>query len=110
MLSSTCRHNIRAVIGRTRRSPRHQLLQLRPVTALLDRIDDPKRSSSVALIDAQSAGHKHQMTYGQLSEKSIRMAELLKTKMDPSTQSIGNQIQLFVNTVFSCLQNRTAYN
>jgi hypothetical protein len=99
MLSLNGRHSIRAVIGRTKYSPCHQLWQLRPVSALLSRIDDPKRSSSVALIDAQNAGHIHGMTYGQLSEESIRMAGVLKTKMDPSVQSIGNHILLFVDPV-----------
>ena len=110
MLSYNGRHYIRAVTGRTKSSPCHQLLQLRPVTALLRRIDDPKRSSSVALIDAQNAGHKHEMTYGQLSKESIRMASLLKTKMDPSVQSIGNPNRLYVNPLFDCIPNRTACN
>jgi hypothetical protein len=108
MLSFNGRHSIRAVLGRTKCSPCHQLWQLRTVGALLSRIDDPKRSLSVAVIDGQNAGHKHGMTYGQLSEESIWMAGVLKTKIDPSVQSIGKSIVLFVDPVLGSVLSRTA--
>lgn len=95
MLSVNGSHYIKAVTGHSKQIRCQKLLQLRPVTALITRIDDPLRSSYVALIDAQNAGHKQEMTYGQLSKESIRMANTLQKNMDPSVQSIGKLYHLF---------------
>ena len=58
------------------------------ISTLLERIDDSKRASDIALIDYYKGP---EMTYGYLSTESKRIAGILEKKLDPSVQSIGKK-------------------
>ena len=63
----------------------------RSISGLISRIDNTQRSSNIALVDADYSGPIKEMTYGQLSRKSKRVAAKLSEIMDPEVHSIGKK-------------------
>ena len=63
----------------------------RSISGLINRIDNTQRSSNIALVDADHSGPIKEMTYGQLSKKSKRVAVKLSEIMDPNVHSIGEK-------------------